>query len=157
MLKQIFTALLLLSAVAVSAQITDPKATEFYEPVPPKVKAAPVSVAPPSDAIILLGKGADTKEWVTVNGGGEVTWTKEGDALVVNPGPVVTLATFSCTSNGAAPTNQIKQDRAVVTVASSFPGVMRCKYWKVMAAIPIPMARLVPSTKNLRPWSIPPP
>ncbi|MFK8163068.1 MAG: DUF1080 domain-containing protein [Lewinella sp.] len=86
MLKQIFTFLLLLCAVVVSAQITDPKATEFYEPVPPKVKAAPVSVAPPSDAIVLLGKGADTKEWVSVNGGGEVTWTKEGDALVVNPG-----------------------------------------------------------------------
>ncbi|MEM1358315.1 MAG: DUF1080 domain-containing protein [Bacteroidota bacterium] len=71
---------------SLSAQITDPKATEFYEPVPPKVQASPVSVPPPSDAIILLGEGADAKEWVSTKSGGPVEWTKEGDALIVKPG-----------------------------------------------------------------------
>lgn len=86
MQKQFLTALFLLCAISLSAQITDPKATEFYEPVPPKVKAAPVMVAPPSDAIVLLGKDADASEWVSVTTGGPAEWTKEGDALVVNPG-----------------------------------------------------------------------
>lgn len=77
---------LLFVAGTLTAQITDPKATEFYEPVPPKVTAKAVTTPPPSDAIILLGKDADAKEWVSVNGGGPAEWTAEGDALVVNPG-----------------------------------------------------------------------
>jgi hypothetical protein len=85
MQKQLLTLVLILMATALAAQITDPKATEFYEPVPPKVMAAPVTTPPPSDAIVLLGKGADAKEW-TNGSGGAVEWTKEGDALVVKPG-----------------------------------------------------------------------
>ena len=85
MQKQLLTFILFAFATTLSAQITDPKATEFYEPVPPKVQAVPVTTPPPSDAIVLLGKGADTKEW-TNGKGGEVEWTKEGDALVVKPG-----------------------------------------------------------------------
>ncbi|WP_116124569.1 DUF1080 domain-containing protein [Lewinella sp. IMCC34183] len=67
-------------------QITDPKATEFYEPVPPKVKPGAMLGEAPADAIVLLGPGADASEWVKANGGGAAEWTKEGDALVVNPG-----------------------------------------------------------------------
>lgn len=67
------------------AQITDPKATEFYEPVPPKVQSEAVKTPPPSDAIVLLGEGADTKEW-TMGEGGEVQWTREGNTLTVVPG-----------------------------------------------------------------------
>ena len=85
MQKQLLTLILVVLSAALSAQITDPKATEFYEPVPPKVQSAPVTTPPPSDAIVLLGKGADTKEW-TNDKGGAVEWTKEGDALVVKPG-----------------------------------------------------------------------
>lgn len=85
MKKQLLTLLLVAMTTALFSQITDPKATEFYEPVPPKVQAAPVTTPPPADAIVLLGKGADTKEWTNSNGGA-VEWTKEGDALVVNPG-----------------------------------------------------------------------
>lgn len=96
MQKQFLAGLFLLGTAALSAQITDPKATEFYEPVPPKVQAAPVAVAPPSDAIVLLGKGADAAEWVSAASGGPVEWTKEGDALVVKPGagPIKTRRTF---------------------------------------------------------------
>lgn len=86
MQKQLFFFLALVFSMGLSAQITDPTATEFYEPVPPKVTSSPVSVAPPSDAIILLGEDADAKEWVSTTTGGAVEWTKEGNALVVNPG-----------------------------------------------------------------------
>lgn len=85
MQKQFFLLFLVTIAATLSAQITDPKATEFYEPVPPKVQAAPVTTPPPSDAIVLLGEGADAVEWTNA-AGGPVEWTKEGDALVVKPG-----------------------------------------------------------------------
>lgn len=85
MQKQFLTLFLVAMTTVLSAQITDPKATEFYEPVPPKVQAAPVTTPPPSDAIILLGKGADATEW-TNGSGGAADWTVEGDALVVKAG-----------------------------------------------------------------------
>ncbi|WP_273444699.1 DUF1080 domain-containing protein [Neolewinella agarilytica] len=78
--------ILTLLCTCVRAQITDPKATEFYEPVPPKVQSSPVLLPPPSDAIVLLGKGADAAEWVNAKTGAATDWTKEGDALVVKPG-----------------------------------------------------------------------
>jgi len=78
--------ILTLLCTCVRAQITDPKATEFYEPVPPKVQAAPVSVPPPSDAIVLIGKNADASEWVNAKTGAAADWSQEGDALVVKPG-----------------------------------------------------------------------
>ncbi|MBC6992587.1 DUF1080 domain-containing protein [Neolewinella lacunae] len=86
MQKYCLTLLAFYCCTALAAQITDPKATEFYEPVPPKVTAGESVNTPPSDAIILLGKGADASEWVSVNSGGPVEWTTEGDALVVKPG-----------------------------------------------------------------------
>lgn len=84
-MKQVFFFLLLGATAALSGQITDPKATEFYEPVPPKVVSAAVTTPPPSDAIVLLGKGADAKEWTNMQGEA-AGWTTEGDALVVKPG-----------------------------------------------------------------------
>ncbi|MFT5016480.1 MAG: hypothetical protein ACI92C_001183 [Neolewinella sp.] len=95
MQKQFLTLFLVAMTTVLSAQITDPKATEFYEPVPPKVQAAPVTTPPPSDAIILLGKGADATEW-TNGSGGAADWTVEGDALVVKvgAGAIKTRRTF---------------------------------------------------------------
>jgi hypothetical protein len=84
-MKSFFLLLALCVGVALTAQITDPKATEFYEPVPPKVTSAALTTSPPSDAIVLLGKGADAKEWVHADGSA-AQWTAEGDALVVKPG-----------------------------------------------------------------------
>lgn len=75
-----------LATALVSAQITDPKATEFYEPVPPKVKPGEMLGQPPADAIVLLGAGADASEWVNDATQEAADWTKEGDALVVKPG-----------------------------------------------------------------------
>ncbi len=68
------------------SQITDPKATEFYEPVPPKVKPGTILGEAPADAIVLLGKGADLSEWTSVKDGSDANWTKEGDVIVVKPG-----------------------------------------------------------------------
>jgi len=97
MLQRVFLPLLLLTflCTCVRAQITDPKATEFYEPVPPKVTASGVFTPPPSDAIVLIGKGAEQTEW-TNGDGGPAEWTAEGDALVVNPGKgaITTRRTF---------------------------------------------------------------
>ncbi|PPK86315.1 uncharacterized protein DUF1080 [Neolewinella xylanilytica] len=79
--------LFLLAAVtALQAQITDPKATEFYEPVPPKVKPGAQLGEAPADAIVLLGDGADASEWVNAASGGAVDWTVDGDALIVKGG-----------------------------------------------------------------------
>ena len=72
--------------LGLAAQITDPKATEYYEPVPPKVRSTAVTTPPPSDAVVLLGKGAATDEWVMREGGGAVEWTRQGDVLTVKPG-----------------------------------------------------------------------
>ena len=74
------------ATAAASCQITDPTATEYYEPVPPKVKPGEVLTAPPSDAIVLLGPGAEASEWVDDDTQGPVEWKSEGDALVVEPG-----------------------------------------------------------------------
>jgi hypothetical protein len=64
-LKKIY--LLLSCAIIVTASFAqqgDPKATEFYSPVPKVVTPGKVSSDAPSDAIILFG-GKNLDEWVT--------------------------------------------------------------------------------------------
>ena len=85
-MRNLFLLLLISCATALQAQITDPKATEYYEPVPPKVKPGSALGEAPEDAIILLGSGADASEWVSSATGGDAEWNVEGDALVVKPG-----------------------------------------------------------------------
>ena len=81
------TALLLGLALPLAAQITDPEATEFYEPVPPEVQSTAVVVPPPSDAIVLLGEDGDISEWIDKDTGGPVEWTVSTDGiLTVKPG-----------------------------------------------------------------------
>ena len=77
--------LFLFASLIACGQITDPKATEYYEPVPPKVKPATAAGDAPADAILLLGPGADASEWKDDDTDGPVEWTVEGDALVVKP------------------------------------------------------------------------
>jgi len=61
-----------------------PEDTEFYEPVPPVIKASPAFQAAPSDAIILFD-GTGFSAWESV-GGGDVQWNLENDAMTVKPG-----------------------------------------------------------------------
>ena len=82
----LLTAGLLMGSLVATAQITDPKATEYYEPVPPKVQSTAVTVPPPSDAIVLLGEDADVSEWVDKDTGGAVEWTVADGVLTVKPG-----------------------------------------------------------------------
>ena len=85
-MKPLCLLLAVLLCTGVRAQITDPAATEFYEPVPPKVQASAVTTPPPADAIVLFGPDGSTKEWAMVDGGGPVEWTVEGGVLTVKPG-----------------------------------------------------------------------
>lgn len=81
--KIVWLSSLLLLTSLIHAQITDPVATEVWEPIPPIVKTMP-DAGPPSDAIILFD-GSSTKEWEHLNGK-DVAWTMEGDAMIVKKG-----------------------------------------------------------------------
>jgi len=70
----------------ISAQnktIIPPKATEFYEPAPPKISPGKSVNMPPSDALILFD-GTDLSAWE--NNGSLATWTIEYGILTVKPG-----------------------------------------------------------------------
>lgn len=62
-----------------------PEATEFYEPVPPKIEAGESTATPPSDAKILFD-GSDLSAFVNEKDGSEPTWNIDEDVLTVNPG-----------------------------------------------------------------------
>lgn len=71
-------------ALAAAALQTDPKATEQWTPVPPVVApGAAVSLAPPADAIVLLGPKTGLKEWASMNG--------KAAGWVANPDGTVTV------------------------------------------------------------------
>ena len=98
------------------AQITDPKATEVWAPVPPKVTPGIFPGSPPSDAIILFD-GTDLSQWrksalgyggkmedvaAVIKKYGTVTkyedagWDIKDGALIVKPGagPIETKLSF---------------------------------------------------------------
>jgi Domain of Unknown Function (DUF1080) len=67
-------------------QEIDPKLTEVYEPVPPKVQPGKTSSDAPSDAIILFG-GKDLSEWVSVNDTSKpAMWTVRKNLFTVKKG-----------------------------------------------------------------------
>lgn len=65
-------------------QITDPKATEVWEPEP-KVVVAPTEHAAPSDAIVLFD-GKSLNQWRSVKTGAAAEWTVEDGAFTVKSG-----------------------------------------------------------------------
>lgn len=69
------------SMLLLNAQ-NDPKTTELWEPVPPKVTPGE-NGTPPSDAIILFD-GKDSLKFESVNGG-EVKWKVENGYMTVVP------------------------------------------------------------------------
>jgi hypothetical protein len=78
-----FLAVVLCGFNVAFAQITDPVATEVWEPEP-RVVTPGVGTAPPSDAIVLFN-GKDFSQWEHVNGA-EVKWTLDAEgAMTVKP------------------------------------------------------------------------
>jgi Domain of Unknown Function (DUF1080) len=78
----IFAGLLLSSACF--AQITDPKATEVWEPEP-RVVTPGEGTKPPSDAIVLFD-GSNLNEWLSVRDSSAAKWTLQDGAMMVAPG-----------------------------------------------------------------------
>lgn len=61
-----------------------PEDTEFYEPVPPIVRATPAFLSPPEDAIVLFD-GTNFSNWESVRDG-DIEWTIQDGAMTVKPG-----------------------------------------------------------------------
>jgi hypothetical protein len=64
--KTLFVTSLLAGGINMTTQAQKPEDTEFYTPVPKVVAAKEVTVAAPSDAIILFD-GKDLSKWVSTN------------------------------------------------------------------------------------------
>ena len=62
----------------------DPRSTEWYYPVPPKVTPGQ-GVKPPSDAIILFD-GTDLNKWESASQGRPAEWKIQNRELVIVPG-----------------------------------------------------------------------
>ncbi|MEM1138141.1 MAG: DUF1080 domain-containing protein [Bacteroidota bacterium] len=62
-----------------------PEATEFWEPVPPKVDPGKTNADPPSDAIVLFN-GSDLSMWENVKDGSFPKWKVENNAMIVEKG-----------------------------------------------------------------------
>ncbi len=82
------TALAFLAAMPLLAQQKDiklpPEATEFWEPVPPKVTPGSENHKPPSDAIVLFD-GSNLDNFVSAKSGETAEWKVEDGALQVVP------------------------------------------------------------------------
>lgn len=82
----LFCFLLLTALPCVQAQITDPKATEVWQPEP-RVVTPGTGTLPPSDAIVLFG-GKNLDEWISVKDSTSAKWdinAAEG-SFTVKPG-----------------------------------------------------------------------
>ena len=67
-----------------TARKSRPQDTEWYTPVPPVVTpAGAVTLAPPSDAVILFD-GHDLSQWVTASDSSPARWTVADGILTVN-------------------------------------------------------------------------
>ncbi|MFT6971948.1 MAG: hypothetical protein ACJAXX_002523 [Roseivirga sp.] len=85
---------LVIYCATLSAQITDPKATEVWDPIPKKVNPAKNGGAP-SDAIVLFDGKALT-EWKTRNNGAPAEWKVENGYMEVvrGKGDIMTIKEF---------------------------------------------------------------
>ncbi|MFK7935025.1 MAG: DUF1080 domain-containing protein [Saprospiraceae bacterium] len=82
-MKNLLLLSILLYSAFLTAQITDPKATEVWEPEPRKVTGS-LNYAPPSDAIVLFD-GESAKHWQH-DDGSAVKWTVANGIMTVNKG-----------------------------------------------------------------------
>jgi hypothetical protein len=83
MIARILLAAALLASPVLAAD-PKPEDTEQWKPEPPVVTPGPhVSVAPPSDAIVLFG-GKNLDEWTATDKGGPAGWSVAGGAMTVD-------------------------------------------------------------------------
>lgn len=90
-----FTLLLLaFGTTCLQAQITDPKATEVWSPVP-RVVTPGTGTQPPSDALVLFD-GTHWNEWTSAKENSAVAWTLQDGAgtVVPNTGDIVSKRSF---------------------------------------------------------------
>jgi hypothetical protein len=85
-------------ALAAAAQQPSPQDTEQWTPVPPVVTPGPaVATAPPSDAIVLLGRNSGLGEWASMDGKA-AGWTLNADGSMTvkkGTGNIQTKRSFS--------------------------------------------------------------
>jgi len=80
----LFTLLLTTLAFAADTPKPKPEDTEVWDPIPPIVTPAPfVSIAPPSDAILLFD-GQNLDQWLTVKDKSPAQWKVADGILTVN-------------------------------------------------------------------------
>ncbi|MEM7374620.1 MAG: DUF1080 domain-containing protein [Bacteroidota bacterium] len=72
----------------------NPRATEIWNPVPPKVTPGQTNSQAPSDAIVLFD-GTDLSQWTNMKGE-QASWTVEDGAMTVKPrtGSIMTKENF---------------------------------------------------------------
>ena len=77
-------------------QTGDPKATEYYTPVPKIVTPGMAHAAPPSDAVILFD-GKDISEWVAAKDASPAKWLVHDNVVTVNKsvGDIQTKKSFT--------------------------------------------------------------
>jgi hypothetical protein len=86
--------LLCMGVLNLTAQITDPKATEVWTPEP-RVVTPGDGAQPPSDAIVLFD-GKQLKEWQSAKDSTAAKWDISNDAMTVKPGAgdIITKRSF---------------------------------------------------------------
>ena len=97
-MKKVVVTVCLIACVAVlyaqnqpQSRQWDPRSTEWYAPVPPKVQPGAVSGQPPSDAILLFD-GKDLSKWESAKpaeqgqGPGRAGWKVENGQMIIVPG-----------------------------------------------------------------------
>ena len=85
------------AAAAATGRQPRPEDTEYYTPVPPIVTPGSTNADPPSDAVVLLGRGNDASEWVQSKDRSPALWPVADGIMTVNKqaGGIETKRSFS--------------------------------------------------------------